>query len=190
MDTKQYFLTMAVVLLSCLFVGCSPGKTSVEERKQFAIQSIEKNWVKSKNKFEAQRGKDILSVLKTIDVKKINNPILASSVFISGKDNWYDLTVMWIEKYPSVDGFEFQYSAQVPPIIILIPPHQLKWNKESVTSTVVFGAEYIWYDEPEQWKIFDQISSAKDLKVRLLRAKIPVTEWYPVRFYKAGYWIE
>lgn len=118
---------------------------------------------------------------------------MASAILVKGKSKTYGLygiIVMWIEKYPSVDGLEFQYSAQVPPIIIPIPEQELKQNKECAKSTVVFGAEYIWYNEPEQWKIFDQISSAKDLRVRLLRAKTPVTEWHPVRFYKDGYWIE
>ena len=190
MDTKKCLVIIWVMLCSFLFIGCSPDKTSVEERQKYAIQFTEDHWFKSKKEVVAQLGKDVLPVLKSIDVKAINNPLVTSAIFISGKNNSYDLFVIWIEKYPSVDGLEFQYSAQEPPLVIPIPEQELKQNKECAKSTVVFVAEYWFVDEPELRKNFDQISSAKDLKVRLLRAKSSVTEWHPVRFYKAGHWIE
>jgi hypothetical protein len=98
--------------------------------------------------------------------------------------------VFWIENNPSIDGVELQFSSQSNPAVIPIPEQELKQIRTVAKDTIVFGSEYDWEETSEFRKSLDRITNAKELKVRLLRAKAPVTDWFPVEFYKDGKWID
>ena len=161
----------------------------METRREFAIQFDKDNLASSKNEVRSKWSKDILSALALVNVTAIDNPKLASAVLTKGKNGNYGLVVFWIENHPSVNGVEFQFNNQSSPVIIPIPEVELKQNQSAAKDTIVFGGELQWEDASEIWKSLDQISSAKDMQVRLLRDKVPVTDWFPVDFYKVDHWI-
>ena len=186
----KYYLTLIIsISVLWLFPSCSSNST-VEARRQFAIKFEKENWAaSSKNVVRSKWSKDISSALISIDTKTINNPRMASAVLAKGKDENYGLIIFWIENHPSVDGVEFQFNSQSSPVIIPIPDAELKQNQSAAKETIVFGSELQWEDTSEVWKSLEQITGAKDLKVRLLRDKAPVTDWFSVDFYKVDHWI-
>jgi hypothetical protein len=98
--------------------------------------------------------------------------------------------VFWIENHPSVNSVEFRFSNQSSPAIIPIPEAELRQIQSEAKDTIAFGCELDWGNTSELWKNLEQISSAKDLKVRLLHANKPMTDWGPVDFYKVDHWVQ
>ena len=181
---------LAIGMLSLFFLSsCSAGSQSAETRRDFAVRFNQGQLVTSKNEVHIKWSKDILAALGITDPKNIGSPKIASAILSKGRNGTYGLFAFWIEDQPSVDGVEFRFSDQSVPAIASIPEPELKQIRATAKDTIVFGFEYDWKATSELPKGLDQIASANVLKIRLLRAKAPATDWFPVDFYKVDRWV-
>jgi hypothetical protein len=186
---KKYVALAIGILVLTFFSSCSAGDRSFQNRRDFAIQFNKNQLASTKNEVQAKWEKDILFALASTDTKTINSPKVSSAILVSRKNGAYGLFVFWIENDPSVDGVGLRLSNQSSSVIIPIPEQELKQIRAMAKDTIVFGSEYDWPTTSELSKSLDQITNAKDLKIRLVRAKAPLTDWFPVDLYKAGRWI-
>jgi hypothetical protein len=74
-------------------------------------------------------------------------------------------------------------------MIRVMHQNSLDYNKAEAKETVEFTFGYEWAADSEFTKLANGVTTSKDLKIRLLRAKAPATDWYPVDFYKVDGWI-
>jgi len=184
----RFVLTVAVLALG-FSLGCSARDRSVERRRSFAIQFNKQNLISTTNAIQSKLSKDILAALELLDIKAINNPKLASAVLVGRKNGTYGLFLFWIENYPSIDGAELRFSSRNSPVIVQTSDVEMKQIRAQAKDTIVFGSEYDWDEASQLWRSLEQIASPAGLAVRLLHAKAPVTDWYPIELYKNGTWI-
>jgi len=141
-------------------------------------------------------GREILDALKVSSSKTLEQPEIASA-YVVGNANLTDLNhvdhfdfyVLWIEDRPSVNQVEFSLPGSDTNIELPISDADAKDNQTLVDQGVIFTARNRWTKGSEIGDILDSLTDGKNLKVRLLRDKKAVTEWYPVSFIKMGHWI-
>ena len=182
--TMSCFVFSLGILGLGLASGCLASEKSFEAKREFAIKFNRERLASTKNEVQRKWITDILSSLTETNYNSISRPIIASAILAKGKNGNYGLFVFWIEDYPSVDAVEFRFSSRVPPETIPIPEVILKQNLAAGKDTVVFGSEFQWKATSELWNILDSMTSAKDLEIRLMQAKAPVSRWFPVTVYK------
>ena len=129
------------------------------------------------------------------NVKTLGQPEIASAWICSvlnrtnlNKIDHFDLFVFWIENRPSVSRLEFSLPGLVSNIELPISDADAKDNKTVAEQSVVFTARNQWMKESEIGNILDN-TDGKSLKVRLLRDEKPVTDWYPVSFFRLDHWV-
>lgn len=176
-----------------LAFGCAK---SLENRRDYSIQFVQQNWVNSKHESEAKMGREILDALKVSNSKTLEKPEIASA-YIAGNPNltnlnqvcYFDFYVLWIEGWPSVNQLEFSLPGLDSNIELPISEADAKDNQTLVDKSVVFTARNQWIKGSKIGDMLDSLTDGKNPKVRLLRDKKAVTEWYPVSFIKMGHWI-
>jgi hypothetical protein len=190
-------ISAIIVLLAFLLVsGCGLNRVSTENRRVNSIQFVEKNWVNSKHIMEAKTGREILDALRVSSPKTLKQPEIASA-YIAGIANltnlnqvyYFDFYVLWIEDRPSVNQVEFSLPGLDSNIEFPISDVDAKYNRMVVDQGVIFTARNRWEIGSEIGNLLDSLTDGKNPKVRLLRDKKAVTEWYPVSFIKMGRWI-
>jgi hypothetical protein len=186
---KSIIPLLSAFLAFLLFSGCSTTDRSFEARREADIQFYKQRLASTKSEVVLKRSKDILAALASVNINSITHPHPASAILAKGQNSAYSLIIFWIENHPSVDGIEFYFSNKNSSTILAMPDWELKQVHEHDELSVVFGSENDWQPTDEFWKNLEQITNAKDLKVRLLRKKAPLTDWIPVDFYKNGKWI-
>jgi hypothetical protein len=190
-SNMKTLVLLAIGVLGLVFLSsCSQSNRSVQTRLESAIQYNTERLASTKNQIQSQWISDILSALKAVNIKFIEHPQLASAVLVGRTNGSYGLLVFWIEKYPSVDGVAFRFNKESPhPVMLSISETELKRMRAQAIDTVVFGNENDWQQPSEVCRSLDEITNTQNLQIRLLRTNVPVTDWFPVRFYKLGKWI-
>lgn len=184
------------ILTLPLISGCVPNRESTENRRVNSIQFVQKSWANSEHTSEAKMGREILDALKASNTKTLKQPQIASAyiVGIANRTNLndvdhYDLFVLWIEDRPSINQVEFSLLGLDSNIGLPISDADANDNQMVAKQGVVFTARNQWKEGSEIGNILDSSTDGKNLKVRLLRDKKAVTEWYSVSFIKMGRWI-
>ena len=187
---RRWHATRTVgVLALALFIGCSASDRSLEARRSFAIQFNKQNLASTTNAIQSKWTKNILAALESLDIKAIKNPKLTSAILVGRKNGTYGLFLFWIENYPSVDGAELRFSSRSSPVILQTSDLEMKQIRAQARETIVFGSEYDWEEGSDVWRSLEQVVGPTGLEVRLLHAKSPATDWYPVELYKRGMWV-
>lgn len=189
MKKPATWLMMLMLNLSVL-AGCSAGDVSFETRRDSDINFNKQRLSSTKSPVVSKWSRSILSTLETVNATNILNPRLASAILAKNTNGTYGLFVFWVENHPSVDGIEFVFARTHSFSTNVVLAIELKQVLEEAKVGIVFGSEEDWKDTAEMWKCLELINSTHDLKVRLLREKIPATEWFPVDFYKVDKWMQ
>jgi hypothetical protein len=185
--------THSICFLSCtlafvVLCGCSTHKAAVETRRQFAIDRAHQDF-RSRSPIFRQFGTNNLSALSSANATTLKTPRLASATIGKDQDGEYRLYVFWLEDKPSVDGLELYLAKTNLTAIIPISSADREENVKSSKVTVVMVARGIWHNTDGIWNKLEKISDVSDLKVRLLKAGVPATEWCPVSFYELDHWM-
>lgn len=185
MRTQSICCALAFVVLC----GCARHKADVETRRQFAIEREQHVYVNSRSPMFRRWGTNILSALSSANVATLNTPCFASATMGKDQDGEYRIWVFWLEDKPSADGFELRMAKTNSTVIIPISTSDREENIKSSKVTVVMVARGIWHNTDGIWNKLETISDVSNLKIRLLKAGAPVTEWCPVSFYRLDHWM-
>ncbi len=187
---------MIVLFALLLTSGCILNRESTENRRVGSIHFVQKNWIRSGHQLPMEYGRDILATLEASNVQALKQPEIASA-FLDGMATYtnlnqvdhFDLFVFWVEDKPSVDEVEFSFPSLNSNIELPISDADAKDNKMVAKQSVIFTARNQWKKGTKIGNMLDNLTDGKNLKVRLLRDKKTVTEWYPVSFIKLEYLI-
>jgi hypothetical protein len=178
-------ITFVGVISLAVLSGCT-GRYSFEARKEFAIQFEQRVLASTTNRIQVKWRNDILSALASTDSKTVKSVKLVTSFAVERTNDTFGLYAWWIEMYPSVDGVELRFNDQQSPAILLTSEIELTQNKQVAVDTIVFGNEFEWQDLSTLNIRWNQITNSKNVEIRLLRTKMPVTDWVPVDIYRAN----
>ena len=180
---------MVLGLSFSLLLGCSPSEKSFKARRDADIRFNTQRLNSTRSKVVLKWSQDILSALETVNSSNILKPRLASAILAKSTNGVYGLFVFWIENYPSVDSIEFAFHEPQSAITNVRLSIELKQVQGEAKVGIVFGSEDDWRGETEMWKHLEEIVTTNNLKVRLFRDKAPVTDWFPVDFFKMDRWL-
>jgi hypothetical protein len=190
---KRQTIAMILILTLPMISGCIPNRESTENRRVGSIHFVQKNWIRSGHELPIKYGQDILATLKASNSQTLKQPEIASA-YLDGLATYnnlnqldhFDLFVFWVEDRPSVDEVEFSFPSLNSNIEIELPisDADAKDNLMAAKQSVIFTARNQWKKGTEIGNMLDNLTDGKNLKVRLLRDKKAVTEWYPVSFIK------
>lgn len=185
--------TRAIAGLSCALVvivlcGCQSHNAAVEARLQHNIDRCHQDF---RARFPIWRrcATNILSVLSSANAVTLKTPQFASAAIGRDQDGEYRLYVYWLEDAPSVDGVELSLAKTNSTAILAVSASDTERNIKDSKVSVVFVASWIWPSTNSICKKLDQINDVSSIKVRLLKAGTPVTDWCPVSFYRLDHWM-
>lgn len=184
----------SISVLSCtlafmVLCGCSMHKSAVEAKRQYAIEHMRQTYLKSSGPIFRRFGTDIFSALSSANAVTLKTPRCASAAMGRDQDSEYRLYVFWLEDRPTVDGIELRLDKTNPTAIIGVSTSDTEENLKANKVSVVMVASWIWSSTNSICKKLEKISDVSDIKVRLLRAGTPITEWCPVSFYRLDHWM-
>lgn len=187
---------MVFILTLPLIYGCTPNRESAENRRLDSIQFVQRWYVNSEHKSEAKMGRDVLDALSASSSETLKQPEIASA-YIVGRANrtnlnhvyYFDFYVLWIESQPSVDSMEFSLPSLDSNVELPISEADAKDNQMVGKQGVVFTARNQWTKGSKIGGLLDSLTEGKNPKVRLLRDRKAVTEWYPVSIITMDHWI-
>jgi len=72
---------------------------------------------------------------------------------------------------------ELEIKGQGTTLTLPIPEQELKQNESAAKDTIVFGCEYHWDEMSPIRKSLDAMATSTGVRIRLLHATRPSTEW-------------
>jgi hypothetical protein len=179
----QIQLIGILIFLSLVFCGCSNRNGAIEARRQYAIQREKQVYVNSQSPMIRQWGNDILAAVTSANRSSLQSPKVASATLRLDSNGQCELNVFWLEDTPSIDKAELHLESGSAPIFIDISEQNQRQNIKDSKVTVVMVAFWMWTADEKISNDIAKIGNVSELKMRLMRNGVPVTDWWPVSFY-------
>jgi hypothetical protein len=164
------------------------NNTSFEAKRQFSIDRARQDF-RSRGVIFRQFGTNIFSALLSVDATSLKTPQFASATMGRDQDGEYRLYLFWLENAPSVDGIEIRLDKINSSVIVVESAYDKAENLKASKGSLIMAASWVWSYTNSVWDKLDMINDVSDLKVRLLTKGNPVTQWYPISFYRLDHWM-
>lgn len=134
-----------------------------------------------KEPLEYHRCLDALAKLKSFDSQKDKTPIWTSAT-IDRKEGNYSLTACWLASVFFADEVELNCNEQS--VHIWFDNEFIKHCRDKEPYTIYYNFKQAWKTgDPTALLVAEMENSDKwNCKIRLLRKKVPQTDWFPVAF--------
>lgn len=183
--------TNCILYCAAVFIalcGCQSHNKAIEARLQHDIDRCHQDF-RSRGLILRQFATNILSAVTSANVFTLKTPQFVSAAIGRDDDGEYRLHVYWLEDVPSVDSVELALSKTNSTGIIALSASDKERNLTDSKVSVVFMAYWIWSSTNGIWNQLEKVDDVTNFKVRLLKADKPVTDWYPVPFYRLDHWM-
>lgn len=172
-----------------ILCGCSGHEAAVEAKRQYAVDRVQQAYLNARSPVFRRWGTNILAALSSASAVTLKTPRCAAASMGRDQDGECRLYVFWLEETPSADGVELRLDKTTSTIIIAESASDTEENVKASKVSVVKVASWIWSSTNNISNRIEKISDVSNLKVRLLRAGVAITDWCPVSFYRLDHWM-
>lgn len=188
-NIKSLYLIFIFIALTIGLVACLRSDQSLEKRLKASIETIEKRELISENKFRSRTGGDIFSALRAANAFTLKQPIIASAAVSQDINGRCDFVLTWIEEFPSIDSVEIDFGGAAPLQLISFEKTEKDEYYKIAKKVVYFTVTEKWETDSSVSSAISKIENSQQIRTRLLRNKMPVSNWTPVDLFRNGNWI-